>query len=136
MKLNRIFEKVLNFLSEYENRQENLKHIYEMSNLQKRTSGLPVNLWLDDEGTWIDTKHNLMRLKFQNDTDERINRHNMYPMSISEDPKILKGKSNIKLASKDIQEIRNFIINNKALLEKLSLQEINFQEFIESMREK
>jgi hypothetical protein len=36
----------------------------EMSVLFKRDSGLPVNLWLDDSGTWKNTGH-WKRIKFQ-----------------------------------------------------------------------
>jgi len=132
-----LFEKTkeINYLTEKENLRENKRHLGEMSNLSKKTSELPVNLWLDDDGTWMTTKHKDMRLKFQGDKGNYINRYNMLPMSISDEPEVLvKNPKNLELSEKEINLIKKWVILNLDLLIKLSNQEIVFADFIKKMK--
>ncbi|MDR0412932.1 MAG: hypothetical protein LBH61_03915 [Dysgonamonadaceae bacterium] len=93
-----------------------------MVKLLKKTSGLPMNLYLDE---WErNTLRYGARLKFQPNTKDRIEKSekDFYTMSISDNPEI-KKKSKLKneLSSKDIELLKRWIIANKALLLQLAI---------------
>jgi hypothetical protein len=119
------------FLTEQENLRENL-HFQEMAVLRKKRSGLPANLFLDDEGRWINTGH-WKRIKFQPDKGDRAVSTDMVPMSISDDPQILVENAKLSLNSKEIEEIKKFVRNNKELLLQLGDQTIDIGEFLDKM---
>lgn len=89
------------------------QRLVEMSNLVKRKTGLPVNIWVDDVGIDRDVEHNLPRIKVQNDTADR-RQSDGFELSIENDPKILS--STCKLSSKDFQAVRSFVIKYKQAL--------------------
>ena len=122
----------IEFLTEQENLRENL-HFQEMAVLRKSRSGLPVNLFLDDEGRLINAGH-WKRIKFQSDKGDRAVSTNMIPMSISDNPQILVKNAKISLNSKEIEEIKKFVRNNKKLLLQLGDQTIDIGEFLDKMR--
>ena len=123
------------YISEAESARENKRHLGEMSNLVKKLSKLPANLWLDDDGTWMTTKHKIIRLKFQGDRQNLINKSNMIPMSISDNPQILvKNPKKLELDKSEIDLIKKFVKVNKDLLVKLQNQEINFGDFLKKMK--
>ena len=135
MILQDLFEEVLREsqkLSKVENLRENMK-LSEMATLRKERSGLPVNIYLDDSGSWSRSGH-WKRIKFQPDTNNHPDTRNMIPMSISDDPEILVRDARMSLSSSEIEEIKSFVRNNKEILLKLSDSEIDIQEFIERMR--
>ena len=94
---------------------------FEMATLRKSRSGLPVNIYLDDSGSYIDGGHGPM-IKFQPDKGDSPNMHSMIPMTISDNPTIpiknyqlrLKGVDN-----KDISHVKSFVIANKVSLLRL-----------------
>ena len=85
--------------------------LFEMSNFHKLDSGLPANLWLPDTNCAVE--HNAPRIKFQGDTNVKIKKDNLIPISISENPEILIGNANFELSSKELEQIKKFIVKYK-----------------------
>lgn len=90
----------------------------EMSNFRKRITGLPVNLSLQIE-TDDDKKypHNVPRLKFQNNTADRItSKADLIPISIDkENPVVLIDKPYDSIIYKQVRQW--IIINYDALIQ-------------------
>ena len=94
---------------------------FEMATLRKSRSGLPVNLYLDDSGSYIDGGH-APRIKFQPDKGDSPNTHSMIPMTISDNPTILIKNYQLRLRgvdNKDISHVKSFVIANKVNLLRL-----------------
>lgn len=101
------------------------EQINEMSNFRKKITGLPVNLSLQIE-TDDDKKypHNLPRLKFQNNTSDRItSRSDLIPISI--DPKNPKVLINKEYNEEVFKLVQKWIILNYESLIKFWKQEID-----------
>ncbi len=107
----------------------------EMAGLKKATTGLPVNLWLDDSHAYIRGRH-AKRIKFQGDYGNNANARNMFSMMISkDDPQIPPDQvRRVKLTAKDIDKIKVFVKNNADLLAKLADEKITFALFIRQMK--
>jgi hypothetical protein len=103
-------------LTEQENLQETFERLYEMANLYKMDTNLPVNLWLDEMGQDRIVEHNIARMKFQGDSSDKLNYQNLIPISISNNPEILL-KNPPAISSKLINSVKNFIIHNRDILE-------------------
>lgn len=116
-----------NLVSEQSGEAE-LDRFLEMSNLRKSETGLPVNIWLDDSGRWRKTPHG-NRIKFQGDAGNRVNIDNAGCMSIEDVPQIFEQPKDLRLNSKQIKAIQQFIRNNKELIEQLGRTEISILEF-------
>jgi hypothetical protein len=114
-------------LTEQENLEENLK-IEEMATLRKNDSGLPVNLYLDDIGSWSKSGH-WKRIKFQPNAGDRPVTRDMVPMSIDDNPQILVKNAKIDLNAKQLNQIKAFVKANKDLLLQLADAEISILEF-------
>ena len=63
--------------------------LMEMANLSKLSTGLEVIIWLQINNPQSTGKHNLPRLKFQNNTSDKGQLEEGIPMSISDTPEIL-----------------------------------------------
>jgi hypothetical protein len=109
-----------------------LQHFEEMATLRKSRSGLPVNLYLDDSGSWKKSGH-FKKIKFQADTNDKPLTHNMVPMSISDDPQVLIN-TKMQLTSQELFQVKNFVKENKDLLLKLSDAEIDIGDFLLQMK--
>ena len=99
--------------------------LHEMSNFRKNVTGLPVNLSLQiqtDEETQY--KHNLPRLKFQNNTADKItSRSDLIPISIDPvNPKVLIDKP---YEEQYYNAVRQWIINHYDLLIQFWNQDID-----------
>ena len=70
----------------------------EMAVLRKDKTGLPVNIYLDTNGTYKRGGHG-KRIKFQPNTGEHPSSREMVPMTISDNPVILV-KVNIELSAR------------------------------------
>ena len=118
-------------MNEYEKIQDNFLNILlneqdmsEMSNFRKRITGLPMNISLqietDEEKHY---QHNLPRLKFQNNTADRVtSTSDLIPVSISDNPEVLIDKPYDYTLFKAVKE---FIIKNKEALLQFWNQEID-----------
>ncbi len=101
--------------------------------LRKDRTKLPVNIFLDDEGRWMQSGH-LNLIKFQPDTGERADSSRMVSLSIEDEPRILDGKDFIKITPSQFEEVKQFVRNNKDLILRLGRQEIDIGEFISEMK--
>jgi hypothetical protein len=114
------------------NLREN-QHFQEMAVLRKKRSGLPVNLFFDDAGDWIHFGHWKI-IKFQPNKDDRAVSTNMVSMSIEDNPQILVKNVKIDLDSKELEQIKTFVRDNKELLLHLGDQVIDIFDFIGKMK--
>lgn len=110
---------------------------FEMATLRKKRSGLPVNLYLDDSGSYLNGGHG-PRIKFQPDKGDCPNTRSVLPMTISDEPTIpIKNyKSQLNgIGSSDISLIISFVIANKVNLLRLCDRndKYDFSNFLEDM---
>lgn len=108
---------------------------FEMANIKKKRSNLPVDIWVDDTGNSY--QHSSARIKFVNQKGITANSRNMVPMSISDSPEILiDDLSFIKLSQHDINKIKLFVKNNKDNLLRLANpnDEYDIADFMNDMR--
>ena len=106
----------------------------EMSSIRKRDYNLPVNIWIDDIGSERKTKHNMPRIKVQNDYSDTLNSRNLFSLSIEKNPKILAGEYD-GIKSKDIKIIKDFVTLNEESLMKYWNQEIGLRELLSQLKE-
>lgn len=86
----------------------------EMANAPKKVTGLPVYIWIEAEEP---TRHNLPRIKFQNNYSDKISKTDLVPLVICDDPYIpIKNWNGLKISSKDFERIRQWVVQNKSLL--------------------
>lgn len=109
----------------YETMDELLQTVYtdemllEMANISQNTTGLDVIIWVQTNNTQSTGKHNLPRIKFQNNTATKIQINELIPISISDNPKILLKNNDlnkIKISHAQINVIKQWIIKNKEIL--------------------
>ena len=109
----------------YETMDELLQTVYtdemllEMANISQNTTGLDVIVWVQTINTQSTGKHNLPRIKFQNNTSTKIQINELIPISISDNPKILLKNNDlnkIKISQTQINEVKLWIVKNKEIL--------------------
>ena len=109
----------------YETMDELLQTVYtdemllEMANISQNTTGLDVIIWVQTNNTQSTGKHNLPRIKFQNNTSTKIQINELIPISISDNPKMLLKNNDlnkIKISQAQINVIKQWIIKNKEIL--------------------
>ena len=109
----------------YETIDELLQTVYtdemllEMANISQNTTGLDVIIWVQTNNTQSTGKHNLPRIKFQNNTATKIQINELIPISISDEPKILLKNNDlnkIKISQEQINEVKLWIVKNKEIL--------------------
>lgn len=106
--------------------------IYSMANLNKRGSGLPVNLWLDENKYYIRGGHS-KRIKFQMDYGNNINEEHMASMTLDGEVIWSTYSKTSELKSKDIKKVSNFVKNNQYALSHLADNEIGTFDFFQLM---
>ena len=104
--------------------------IQSMATLRKSETGLPVNIWIDDGMEYTGSGHG-KRIKFQPDKGDRPKTRTFATMTVSDNPEVI-GEH--ELSSKEIQQLKDFILRNKAALDLVSEMEISIFEFKERMR--
>ena len=89
--------------------------LYEMSNKKQRLTGLPVNVWIDENRTYEKGRHS-KRVKFQLDNSEKFNLDNSATMDLDGvmHPEPPKG---LQLSSSEIRCVRNWVLNNRYALD-------------------
>lgn len=97
---------------------QNTKCWQTYSSLRKKRTGLPVNIYVDDSGTWKKMRH-ANRIKIQCNKGDHPNTHGMIPMSIDDNPRILVDNPKMELSAADINAVKKFVIANKDLLIRL-----------------
>ena len=109
----------------YETIDELLQTVYtdemllEMANISQHATGLDVIIWVQTNNTQSTGKHNLPRIKFQNNTETKIQPNELIPISIADEPKILLKNdelSKIKISKAQINRVIQWIVKNKEIL--------------------
>ena len=109
----------------YETMDELLNTVYtdemllEMANISQSTTGLDVIVWVQTNNTQSTGKHNLPRIKFQNNTATKVQTNELIPISIADEPKILLKNdelSKIKISKEQINRVIQWIVKNKEIL--------------------
>lgn len=106
-------------------------NLLEMANISKKTTKLPVNIWIQCEMT---TQHNKPRIKFQNNYANKFETDDLVPLSIEDNPTILANNVKLNISSKDLQKVIDWVVKNKILLLKLWKLTISFDEFLVKMK--
>ena len=89
----------------------------EMANKYQEETSLPMNIWIDDSQSYLHVGH-YKRIKFQLDRGKG-NPHNCGVMDL--DGNIIQPTSPIRrLRKSDLEQLRNFVINNKYALEHIA----------------
>ena len=100
-----------------------------MSNKRKDLTHLPMNIWIDEAQTYLDGGHS-KRVKFQLDTVNKFNKHNIGSMDLDGN---LHCSDIGELSVSDINQLRNFVLNNKYALDKIADNDIWIDEIWGSM---
>lgn len=103
----------------------------EMANVSKRTTGLPMCIWVLSE---IPVEHNLPRLKFQNNYSDKVQPKEMIPVSISDNPVLLIKNLKLKISSRDFELLRKWIIKNKELLLRYWNYDATIEDLIDGLK--
>lgn len=102
---------------------ESTQIIEEMSTLRAKDSHLPMDIWVDEGETF---QGHAPRIKFRASREQRTARE--FSSILITDPTVIKNfPANSPLSQKDIQCLRNFVINNQSLLLKLAYGEIDYE---------
>jgi hypothetical protein len=101
----------------------------EMANSFKKTTQLPMNIWVDLGKSYKKSGH-WKRVKFQKDYGDRINKDNLG--SIDLDGNFVKNTlSGCDIDQKDLLKLKNFVLNNKVVLDLLCDEILDFTSFKE-----
>ena len=84
-------------------------HLFEMGNFRKSKTKLPVNIWIDNQGS--STKHSPHRIKFQINTVDKIQKENFAVMTLDDDPIIIFNGKKTPLSKWKGKSIDKEIIN-------------------------
>ncbi len=124
-------------LDEIKNKYYDSETLFGMATLKKQRSRLPMNLYLDDSGTYLDSGHG-PHIMFQNNKNNRANTRELIPMTISDNPEI--PVSNYKslldgISENDIKLVKRFVRSNKDKLLRLCDRDDNYdiQDFLKEM---
>jgi hypothetical protein len=101
--------------------------ITEMAILTPIDTGLPVNIWVDENELNIKGGHG-PRIKFAASQGEK-NSHNYATMTISDNPQILNLPPKCNLSGKQLQLLKDFVIKYQYNLNSLSKQQMTRDEF-------
>ena len=127
----------------YETIDELLQTVYpdemllEMASISQNTTSLDVIIWVQTNNTQSTGKHNLPRIKFQNNTATKIQPNESIPISISDNPEILLKNNDlnkIKISQAQINEIKQWIIKNKEILIDYWEEKITTDEFFQKLK--
>lgn len=92
--------------------------IHEMANKWRKETRLPMNIWLDESQTYLRGRHS-KRIKFQLNTSDKLKPD--FVGSMDFDGNIFPRTLEItKLRRRDLEQLRNFVHNNRHALEMLA----------------
>ena len=98
--------------------------VCEMANKNKAQTQLPMNIWIDENQTYIKGRHS-KRVKFQLDHGNRMNLSRFGTMDLDGN---LHCKDIVEFCQEDINALRNFVLNNKVALELVADKDICLDE--------
>lgn len=92
--------------------------VCEMSNKNKAKTHLPMNIWIDEAQTYLKGGHS-KRVKFQLNHANRMNLNEFGTMDL--EGNLHPSDLDIgELSQNDIEQLRNFVLNNKYMLERVA----------------
>ena len=94
--------------------------VYERANKNKAQTQLPMNIWIDENQTYIRGRHSKM-VKFQLDHGNRMNLSRFGTMDLDGN---LHCQDIGELSQDDTNALRNFVLNNKVALEHVADNDI------------
>lgn len=124
-----VAESVRNVLEQYQ--LDDVEEIMEYLWLRPLHTGLNVDIFVDDGGSYLRHHHQLL-LFVRNGYDKSVSE--FIPFSISEKPVILDESIDYQISYNDIFAVQDFIAVNKSLLEQLADEEISQVSFLQSIR--
>ena len=102
-----------------------MSRVADMARFSQQESGLPCIIWVNPDLGNNTGKHNMPRIKFQNDTAKSLHVDNMIPISIDRDnPKVLIKNPKISFNAETINKIQQWIRINYDVLIKYYRNEI------------
>jgi len=105
--------------------------IKEMATLRKTDSNLPMDIWVDEGGTY---QGHAPRIKFRASREQR-NTREFSSMILTNPPTIENYPQHPDINSKDIELLKSFVIMNMDLLLKLANGEIDYRtQFLPNMK--
>ena len=113
-------------IAEWVELEESKELLTEMSNLIKRKTGLPVNIWLDDIGSNRKVEHNTPRIKMQNNYNERADENTISISIDKNNPKILARK--LAIRKSDYNKVVQWIKDNFEILDDYWYGRIDIEE--------
>ena len=102
----------------------------EMSNFRRDEFNLPVNIWIDGPRNLRHWK----RLKFQNNYSNKFDETDLLSMTIEDEPKLGKVIKPIRVKSKDIELIKQWIILNKDTLLEYAFGDMSTSELTQKLK--
>lgn len=96
--------------------------LLEMATLKASDSNLPMDIWLDEGGTY---QGHAPRIKFRASNEQRTTRE-FSSMLLTDPPSIENMPSNSPLRKRDIEKLEQFVINNLDNLLRLANGEIDY----------
>ena len=109
--------------------KEDKSIITEMATLRKNISGLPMDLWLDDNKLY---EPHAPRVKFRASNEQR-NTRQFSSMLITNPNQIENMPSRPTIRERDINILKQFVVANRDLLLALANKEINYEVFLQKM---
>ena len=89
-----------------------MERIYEMANRRKRQTGLPINIWIDENG-WYKLGGHDKRIKVQMNYSEKMQNQPFCCMdlygNIIEDT---FDEKECEVSTKDLRQVSNYVLNN------------------------
>lgn len=111
--------------------------LMEMATLRPKKSHLPINIYIDDSATYVQGGHG-PRIKFEmvkNSTPITRDASSMVTMDL--DGQLHYGqhkpKQSDRISQKEIDQIRNFVLNNARLLRLVANEKIDYDDFVDIM---
>ena len=109
---------------------QDLDEIVSMSKLLPKTSKINVPLYIGDSGSYKNSGH-WKRIKFKQN-NQVVDMRDWAPMNL--EGEIMSKENEIELKPWQIKEVRNFVHNNKYILEKLcEIEDLEFSDFLQVM---
>lgn len=126
------FDDVLNKIDNTFDKFEETQQLYEMSNRRKNQTGLPVNIYIDENGSYRNNGH-YKKIKFQLNHGNKMQNQPFAEMKLDESvvEETFRQTKNIKIEidKKDINQVSNYVKNNAYALDKVADEEIFMEDY-------
>ena len=111
---------------------EESQQLWEMSNRRKNQTGLPVNIYVDENGSYRKGGHG-KRIKFQLNHGDKMQNQPFAEMmldgSVVEETFRKNKDIKIEIDKKDIKQVSNYVKNNAYALDKVADEEIFMEDY-------